>query len=368
MNVSFSSIFITLVMVTILTLFFQYIVSHKNSCRLFRSDLLIVLSFIIAVRLLLPIEYPFTFSLYLDELMNPIHTFLGYKIFNLSVSNILIYIWIIGILVNAVRFIFNIRTANTLLRNIKNISKVRNVSNFIDIDQKYNYEIWVSSVINMPMVIGISQVILLPEDKFSKSELENILLHEIQHIRYHDGYVKLFVNVLVVIYWWFIPVYYLRKLICCVLEIRADNKAAEQLNYEKIHDYALSLTRIASRVYVAKVDSKLQSSNSYFILEDNDVLKYRIQYLLESTFNRKTNKGILLCILIIPLLTNGIILEASFPYENKNDGTISDTQMADNAYIVDNKDGTYTVHINNDQVIIEDISSFIEMGVPIIER
>ena len=59
---SVSSIFITLVMSTILILLFELFIAQKNLIRFLRMDVMILLSIVIIVRLLLPFEYAFTIT------------------------------------------------------------------------------------------------------------------------------------------------------------------------------------------------------------------------------------------------------------------------------------------------------------------
>ena len=56
------------------------------------------------------------------------------------------------------------------------------------------------------MVLGWQKVILLPDVSYSQKEIEHILSHELQHILNHDIWIKQLMNLLTIVYWWFLPV------------------------------------------------------------------------------------------------------------------------------------------------------------------
>lgn len=90
MNFSISSLFITLCVSLVLIALFNFILTHEKGYRLFRADLLFVLVVITCFRLFLPFELPFTKTIALPSIMNPIMSFLNYEIFHqLKVSHIL---------------------------------------------------------------------------------------------------------------------------------------------------------------------------------------------------------------------------------------------------------------------------------------
>ena len=90
MYISVSSVFITIVMTFLMITLFYVILSNKKLIFLLRSDLLIVLSFMIILRLLIPVEWPFTVTIPLPFFMNPLQSFLNYEILNgFSILNLL---------------------------------------------------------------------------------------------------------------------------------------------------------------------------------------------------------------------------------------------------------------------------------------
>ena len=56
------------------------------------------------------------------------------------------------------------------------------------------------------------------------------------------------------------------------------------------------------------------------MIQDNaNVLEYRINYLVDGMYQKKTSKILMIVVLALPLLTNSIILESAFDPPNNED-------------------------------------------------
>lgn len=109
--------------------------------------------------------------------------------------------------------------------------------------------------------------------------------------------------------------------------------------------------------------------NCFLIDENVNKLKYRIQYLLAGQLKKKTSPILLILVLVLPLFTNAIVLESYYgtpPGEER--GMISEEAITD-GYIIEHKDGSYTFcYGDNQQAIINDPSSLIEQGIPVMKE
>lgn len=78
---------------------------------------------------------------------------------------------------------------------------------------------------------------------------------------------------------------------------------------------------------------------------------------------------LLILVLVLPLFTNAIVLESYYgtpPGEER--GMISEEAITD-GYIIEHKDGSYTFcYGDNQQAIINDPSSLIEQGIPVMKE
>ena len=79
MQLTLSSLFITIVFTAILILIFNTLLTNKKSYMLFRTDFLSVLAIIIILRLLFPIEFKFTQSIAAAPIMNPFYNIMHYN-------------------------------------------------------------------------------------------------------------------------------------------------------------------------------------------------------------------------------------------------------------------------------------------------
>ena len=368
MRLSLSSIFITLIMVMIMGLLLTILLHQKRRYIFFRSDLLIGLSMIILIRLLFPIEFPFTRSIYIGSVMNPIQEFFGIELVKgITILNFFCIVWVISSIVCFLLYLRRIRISKQMLTAISQTAKKCKVSSFIKSDSLSDYPVWETDLISVPMVLGLKEVILLPKKHFSETELEVILQHEIQHVKNHDIYIKQFSNILMIIYWWFLPIYWLNYNINLALEIRADAKATKHLEKADVIKYAYTLVNLEDKFNYTAIDKSLSISSNFFLQENLKVISYRIHYLLNSDFKKKSNVLILLVIILLPFISNTIILEPWHEYPHKNDGTFSETDLIEDAYLFE-ENGSYYIMINNKKSPISNSDEFINMGVPLREE
>lgn len=95
-----SSLFITLVISSVLILLFYLILTRKMGSKLFRIDFLSVLVFFILLRIFIPIEIPFTITVPFPVVMNPIWELLNYEIiYHIKIMDLLIIGWLLGVFI-----------------------------------------------------------------------------------------------------------------------------------------------------------------------------------------------------------------------------------------------------------------------------
>ena len=98
MRLSISSVFITLIMVVIMEIFLYFLLKQKKRFLIFRADFIILLGIIILFRLLFPLELPFTHSIYLGSVMNPIQSFFNFEFApGVNMLELFCSIWVVGI-------------------------------------------------------------------------------------------------------------------------------------------------------------------------------------------------------------------------------------------------------------------------------
>ncbi|MEJ8738186.1 M56 family metallopeptidase [Erysipelotrichaceae bacterium HCN-30851] len=367
MTVTVSSMLIALIASTLLIALLSYIFATKRSYKNFRIDFLSILFLITVFRLCFPSEAFYTFTIEAPLFMNPITEFLNIKIINnLSILHLLIIIWIVGCLYKGKKLFDQINQTNYLFCCIKRKSKRKEIKYYLPEYQGKDYPIYFSEFVPSPMVLLFKKAILLPYVDYTDLEITNILNHEIAHLSYHDAFIKRFIQILTILYWWFPLVYVLEKQINLYLELRVDSRVSRKMNKEDSLHYMSTLLSVKRK----SLDSSLfpiTQISSFTIMENKDILTFRIEYFLEGNFKNKTKKPILVCLIFLFICSNLIIFEPSYPNTEITEGTHSTTEFG---YIVHKKDGSYCLILKDgiNAGTFSDISDPIFKGLEIREE
>ena len=271
---------------------------------------------IIFIKLCFPFETKLSILIPLDKIMNPLIDILQYKLFNqIYMYHFLLSVAVIGSIYQFAELIKHIRECNYIIHEVKN--------NGIRIENP-DYEIYQTSYINTPIVMGLRGIILIPED-LNKEEIDYALKHEITHIKHKDNLIKFTANLFKILFWWFIPIYIFNKQLDLYLELHADNKAIENLEEHKKLDYLNFLVKTQKQAI--KSSTTVLNSNLSFNRKSN--LNYRINAIL----NKKTRSAIFIVpILFIMIFLNFLIFT---PYYTDSDLTKGTYEISkSNAYIL----------------------------------
>lgn len=342
MRFSASSFLITLTVTSVLILFMNLILTSHKGHKLFKADFIELFIVITVLRLLIPLEYPFTKTVTaLNSVMNPVMTFLlRTKVYKAEVWKWIILIWIIGSLIALIKVILTYINGERTYREIRHNGK--EICNIEDIP------VLVSSSIHEPMIMSLHKVILLPEIELDEDQLNFVLKHELLHIKNHDGLLKLIVNVFCAIYWWFFPMYFFKKDFQLFQEVRVDYMLTKECSNEEILNYANVL--IAVKEKISDIPSK--DICSCFVSESTSILSYRVDYLIEGTYRKKTSVILMLLLAVLPFLTNSIIFEPHYDSSKKIKDTYNDDDMK-KGYLIHHKDGTYTYIFDGTEYFIK---------------
>lgn len=359
-----SSLFITLVISSVLILLFYLILTRKMGSKLFRIDFLSVLVFFILLRIFIPIEIPFTITVPFPVVMNPIWELLNYEIiYHIKIMDLLIIGWLLGVFIGIVIYVGRLKKFRYLHNLILEKCEQKKISDFLDRYDGNDFAVYISPYISSPMVLGFKESILLPDIPFSKKELRNILLHEAYHIKSHDIYIKQVIKLLTIIYWWFPPIYLLQNEIDLFLELRADSKVITSISHYESLSYAETLISVQRKISNELTSLKLFST--CLLKENKKTLSYRIHYLLEGNFQKKTSKLVLLILLFVPILSNSIILEPYYSNSPVIKGTIDESEFQ---YIIHHKDGRYSLVVAGQKAKIDNIYDSALRGLKIVEE
>ncbi len=317
------------------------------------KSIFIVIGFI-AMRLILPFEFPFSDSFasryfmpnILGVLQTPVMTAFN-KTF--TIFHIGFIVWVVGIAITTASTIITRMRFGQVVKQqpIIHNAKINNLLHTLAKKHKkpVAFQVIYSDLFSTPMLYGYRcPKIIVPSMDLTYEEWYFILKHEISHYYNGDLQIKLFVQLLRIIYWWNPFVYLLNAEIDKMLEFRADSKVTKSLNeYEKAK-YLDCLLKVAKSL-------STERRNYYSVAFESgktSVLSQRFHLIL-GTYERLNYKR-LSAILIIPLL---LLLYFSFiavfePYAISPDHAANTVELTkDSSYLVLNSDGGYDVYINN---------------------
>lgn len=209
----------------------------------------------ILVRLILPFETIFTYTIPVENILPKITEFWHQRIYLVNdryfcLYHLIIVIWAVGVVIKVIKIAqkyFRLLKVMHILPKNKQCKHSMPVSITAAIEQKYldKIDIVQTDYVKSPVIFGVHKAtILLPNLEFSQEELEFILLHELQHFKNHDLLLRILLEILVAIYWWNPFMFLLKKQITNLLEIRVDTKISQEWNSKKCLRYLELLLKL----------------------------------------------------------------------------------------------------------------------------
>ncbi len=367
MKFSLSSLFITLAISCFLIYLLNVVLTKKKLYSFFCIDFLCLLVLIVVLRLCLPVELFFTKSIRSMYFMTGLRNFFFLEVDGYPLYTIFFCIWGAGCAVSLIRYIKKLWVIENLYKKIVKNAECFALNDLFEKPVNDEVDVFVSSKISSPMVLGFHKNILLPDVEFSKEELDNILQHELQHIRNHDILIKQIINVLSIIYWGFPPMKRLSKNMQLFLEIRVDSKVVEFSDKEKLFSYAYTLVHVQKRL-AGRSAHELENNGTFLINDQISVLEYRINYLLKGNVRKKTKALVRAFLIALPILSYSVILEPYYVHSQDVDGCWTEKQVAEEAVLIHHKDDTYSVLINGENATIQNPDRLIDQGITVKEE
>lgn len=344
MRLSVSSLFISLIIVLCLTIILTFQLKIE---RIGKYNSLILVYFFIFCRLLLPFEWSWTKTIPSRVIMPAFQNFFAIEIQGISIGYVLLLIWFIGFIISIFFLIKEIIGINNYSKRTEH-KKSTGQLDFSFVNKVYRERIYSNSTIDSPILVNVLRpMILIPNIEYSKQELKYIILHEIQHIKNKDLIVKLFLEVLTAIYWWFPPIYFLKNQLSFLMELRVDNQVTSNLCELEQLDYANTLISVKKKAEKRKKILALDLVSN-FTYPNKFLLTKRMNLFFEGNA-KKSNRLALLPLIFMLLLLPSIVFE---PYQI--DTLIKETTFEinepDQNFILETLDGNYYLYENNQKI------------------
>lgn len=309
MHLSLSSFLITLVYGCVLTGALQLLLTRKRAYHVFRIDFIAAFAVIVLVRMLLPVEFINTHTLASRTIVPAIYTILTSPLFGaITIGRLLTGIWLLGTLIGLTRLALRTRRLNRAAAHLPAAI----------IPAKYavprNVRIASMPGCASPFVCGVRHPqLVLPDIPMPPATLTSVLRHELQHIRNHDVAWKYALAMFVCVYWWFPPIYLLRRQVNLIIEMRVDQQVVRAGSGAT--DYAqslVSITRVLQSQPAATYQPALAALLPQFTVFEGATLRERIEFMLAGRQVQRTNPLLLTLIVVAALLASAIIVEPDF--------------------------------------------------------
>jgi len=312
-----------------------------------------------ALRLFLPIEFPWTQvingGIVWNRILEVLSTSLGTMPIDIGV--ILLAIWIVVALIKMSRIFVNYYKSSDCVRKLPK-KRIK-----LDMPALSNFDVYKTKSITTPCAAGImNRIILFPDREYSQKQEAYILMHEITHHKNHDIITKLFINILCACYWWNPFVYLLKKDINQSLEIRCDQQVTQHLDDEgKVEYLSVILEEFKNSLNISKPSRE-------YIMKVTGEEKHALVERFTLVANGKYVVPIWRKVMVVGILvvffvgSYSVVIQSVFdvPQGDMEDGTyIYDSS---DSYIIKHRDGSYSLITPSEEVEVdeEDVGFYVD--------
>jgi beta-lactamase regulating signal transducer with metallopeptidase domain len=356
------------------------------------APFLVIMFFLSLVRLVLPIDLPFSRVIRSEDVLPQISMALEVKvIWRVTIKQVIFIVWLSGAIVVVLWKIWLLINEYVKTKKFRSIpdKRLERLS-----EELFNNKADVvrSPDVDLPIVTGFLKAhIFVPELDLEDIHLKYILLHEYQHIKGYDIVIKVFYLMLAGLFWWNPLIYIFQKELDNLLEIRCDAGVIKKLPDEEKSDYLMSILavikkasdkkearRIALRAeMLAARDDQLAADSSeegkghmeqavskamsskLIAQTDSSFIRFRFEVVTNSS--KRSNQVIMtaLTVLAVAAFISSyfvIIQPVYYPPAMDDFQGFSTTQdIRSGSYIIENPDGTFELYFNGD--FIEEVST-----------
>ncbi|MBO4782524.1 MAG: M56 family metallopeptidase [Lachnospiraceae bacterium] len=347
MKITFFSVMMSILWGSVLILLFSLLRKKKSLAEVCSTTGVVILYVFCAVRMLIPIELPWVMIIPNETIYNPLYDAIRYQVFSVSIGEMLVTVWCLGTVIQTIRLIVRYRRFWGKISAIKERGKT--VSDWLT--EEYGIQkvrIIMTDKTKVPMTVGVGNyTILIPEEDYSDREKELILRHELTHIKNGDLIIQLLSNVLCVVYWWNPAVYLFRKNLEQYFELRCDGTVTSGMSKQELAEYL----EILLKIY--KNGKSKESGSTLGVIEDYSIggkeLKERFECLsknIERTSKRYIGRVAAFMLAAgLLIMSYSFIIQSDYPAPEMEEGSTEVTP--ENAYVVRQKDGSYTLRMDS---------------------
>ncbi len=254
MNLSVFSVVMAMICGSAIILTIHILRKKPVFLKRFGVSTILFLYAVCVVRLLFPIEFPFTKPIEWRDGLNGFYQavyFSKVKVadsFEINLAGMACFWWLaIALFLTAVFLFKYITTRKAVSAYAANRdSDAEEVLEEIQTEAGRKQDICpcICPLIEIPMSVGMrNKMILLPEKHYTKEELHYILKHECVHHYNHDLLTIFLVRLFCCIFWWNPLAYLLRSDVLQMLEIKCDMAVTREMDRSQISEYLTTIVR-----------------------------------------------------------------------------------------------------------------------------
>lgn len=265
------------------------------------------------VRLLFPIDFDLAFVVRSYHVLPAVEELLKRPVVgSLSVASLLLGVWAAGTAVFLIRDLVAQLRFFWTSRSYPSANRM----DLLDLAAEFgnNYGLLVSPAISRPYVAGLFRpVIYLPDLELPEEQWRIILRHEVQHIRSHDGWKKLFFLVIQALFWWNPLAHISRGEVDTLIELQCDAEVTAGMSAEEVNRYLETLQSLKTLSVAHSIPAGASA-----LIWDQKQLVARFEALQDVGFTRKRRPNIIAYILLFAVFVLSylvIVQPAGFPEE-----------------------------------------------------
>lgn len=297
---------------------------------------------LILIRMMIPFNFPFTQTIVSYKILPPVSRVLFHYFGDtrIGLAHILFVIWIA---VSIGKLIYLIRR-QILYRACLRPFVIRDKSKYpqlFRILEKCNASFSAVCVVPTkisPTVFGIFKPILvLPDCEFKDQDLYYICLHEAEHCRNHDLWLRLFLDLVICTQWFNPLVYFMNRQLTLAFELSNDRVILKTLDEMQRTEYAECVLKM---VRYQNQKNKAMGSSLSFAQVNRSNVRTRVRYILakEETRKKKHHISAILNYVVLGVVLLGTLFFVPEAYD-------PDELLSENYEFIDS-DSSYFLEIN----------------------
>ena len=363
MQITIFSVWMTVLWSSILIIIFYLLRKKSILLDVCSVSGVLILYLFCMIRLMIPIELPWTKEVSGGELYNKIYDMIRYEMpvgLGIHIYQVLLSIWIIGAVILLTRYFLQYFKLMRILEKLPVVESGKTVEILENIVKGNGKKpvIIKTSVLNIPCCIGVfHKKIILPDKQFTDEEMYYILLHEYTHLKNNDVLTKMLINIICALYWWNPIVYLLRKDINQSIEIRCDGiVVGGENNISRSSYLAVMLAEFKDNWKTGEL-TKYSKTIIPLYEEHSEKLIERFQLVADGK-NVSFSRGKVVAWLLAVCL---LMLSYSFIIQSKYEVPIDEIEIESEDYRVDSnnsyiiiREGNYILHSSGGDIVLDE--------------